>query len=63
MSERLSRCPACQSLDVETVKVHNPETHDMNSDATLRCRSCEHEWEGLVTSPYYEDQMDRGFIL
>jgi len=63
MSERLSRCPACKSLNVETVVVHNPETKDMNSDATLHCRDCDHEWEGLVTSPYLEEQRARGFIL
>jgi len=28
MSERLTRCPACKSLDVRVVKLLNPETHD-----------------------------------
>jgi transposase-like protein len=63
MSERMIQCPKCRSVNVETVKVHNPETHDMNADATLRCRDCNHEWEGRVGSDYHHEQRRRGWRI
>lgn len=63
MSERLPQCPACRGFDVETVVVHDPDTREMNSHATLRCVGCRHEWEGLVTSAHHEDLRARGFVL
>jgi hypothetical protein len=35
MASRMTKCPECQSWRVETVKIHNPETDDMNANATL----------------------------
>ena len=61
MSERLTLCPTCRSRFVSTVVIHNPETHDMNARATLKCDDCQHEWEGRVTSPRTQDDIDRGF--
>ena len=55
MSERLTLCPKCQSRWIETVKIHNPETTDMNARATLRCETCKHEWEDRITSPHYRE--------
>ena len=52
MSERQNTCPECNSLNVKTLTIHNPETSDLN--ATIRCIDCKHEWEGLVTSPRTE---------
>ncbi len=63
MSERLTQCLGCGSTNVETVKIHNPDTHDMNADATLRCLDCNHEWEGRVTSPKKEEQRANGWII
>lgn len=54
MSERLTLCPKCDSFNVVTVKIHNPDTGDLNAQATLKCNDCKHEWEGLVTSPHTE---------
>ncbi len=62
MSERLLSCPECGSLDVDTKSVHDPDTRDMNSRATLKCCDCDHEWEGLVTSRWCEHQRAMGFI-
>lgn len=63
MSERLTKCPECGSYHVETVTTHNPETHDMNAKATLRCRDCKHEWEGKVMSPRMRENRRRGFCI
>ena len=60
---RSTRCPKCESLDVETVKIHNPDTHDMNSNATLKCRTCGHVWEGRITSEYHLEQRRRGVCI
>jgi hypothetical protein len=62
MSERLTRCPACKSLDVRVVKLLNPETHDLNCKADLAC-PCGHTWEGLVTSPWTAEQRTLGFAM
>lgn len=51
MASRLTLCPECKSTNVDTVKLHNPNTGDLNCHATLRCNDCEHQWEGRVTSP------------
>jgi len=63
MSERLTTCPSCNSTHVLTVKIHNPDTHDMNANATLKCGDCGHEWEGRVTSPYMEEQRSNGWVI
>lgn len=63
MSERLTTCPECGSTYVVTVKIHNPDTHDMNADATLKCHDCDHEWEGQVTSPKTEEDRDNGWSI
>lgn len=63
MSERLTACPQCRSTAITTVKLHNPETHDMNCDADLRCEDCKHEWVGRVTSPYCQEQRRQGFWI
>lgn len=34
MSEVLDKCPNCQSYNVQTKVVHNPDTCDMNAEAT-----------------------------
>ena len=62
MSERITLCPECNSSNIETVKIHNPDTHDMNSQATLLCRACKHIWEGLIKSDYMADQQREGFV-
>lgn len=61
MAERLNKCPKCQSTYLKTMKLHNPETCDMNCNATLRCEDCKHEWEGLVRSPNHQRDRDMGF--
>lgn len=63
MSERLTQCPKCRSVDVETVQIHNPDTIDMNAKATLKCLACQHEWEGLVMSPRQERDRRQGWSL
>ena len=55
MAERLNRCPKCgvvQYTDL-IVKAHNPETLDMNMEATLRCGgpAPEVKWKGKVLQP------------
>lgn len=55
MSERLPTCPKCGSHYAETVTIHNPETSDLNANATLKCCDCDHQWEGQVTSPRTEE--------
>ena len=62
MSERLARCHKCGEPEPEVVKVHNPETYDLNARATLRCSKCGETWEGLVTSPKTADLRARGVI-
>lgn len=63
MSERITTCPSCGSDDVKTVRLHDPDTHDLNCRADLECRKCGRAWEGRVTSPWTESEMKRGSIL
>lgn len=64
MSERLNTCPKCGEIQYSDniVESHNPDTHDLNMRATLQCNKCNHIWEGLVTSPHYENMRCRGWI-
>jgi len=63
MAERLTKCKSCGSVDVDTVSLLNPETHDMNCDAVLRCNSCKCVFNGRVTSPHYHEQRAKGWII
>lgn len=63
MNERLTRCPKCGKVETEVVRIHNPETLDMNAQATLRCKGCGETWDGRVTSPVYEKLRQKGIIL
>jgi hypothetical protein len=63
MSEVLDKCPNCQSYNVQTKVVHNPDTCDMNAEATLACLDCKQEWEGKVMSPRMEEDRRRGFAI
>lgn len=62
MAERLNKCPNCSKHWYQVLKIHNPETHDMNARATLECETCKHVWEDKVTSPYWERQKERGWV-
>ena len=58
MSERLNKCPNCgvlQYMDI-VLKVHNPETTDMNMNATLRCGGLVPDvvWKGKVLEAAHE---------
>jgi len=55
MSVRLSGCPKCSGVNVGAIKIHNPETTDLNSHATLKCEDCKHEWEGKTTSKHTQE--------
>lgn len=63
MSERLTKCPKCFALEPTVIKIHNPDTHDMNAQATLECWDCAYNWEGKVTSPRLEEARRKGFEL
>jgi len=63
MAERLTTCPKCNSFAVSVVKIHNPETTDMNAKASLKCRDCDHEWEGKETSPYHKECRRKGWAI
>lgn len=59
----LNQCPKCKSTVTLTIKIHNPETQDMNADAILQCEDCKHIWEDIVASPYTEEQYKLGWII
>jgi hypothetical protein len=63
MAERRSKCPKCFALDPDVVKIHNPETCDMNANVTLKCWDCLHTWEGKTTSPKHEEDKEKGWIM
>ena len=64
MSERLIPCPNCKELyDIEVVQIHNPDTWDMNANATLRCNKCQHQWEGKIMSPKHREYRDKGWCI
>ena len=63
MSERLVTCPQCKGTHTTTVKLHNPDTTDMNTNADLKCHECQHEWVGRVSSPYAQEQRRRGWWI
>lgn len=58
----LPRCPACGRSESEVVTIHEPKTLAMNTPATLRCRACQSEWEGLIRSPTYEAGRAKGWF-
>jgi len=63
MAERLNKCPKCSSVFTTTLKMHNPETSDMNARATLQCDDCKHQWEDKVISPFFQKQRERGWVI
>jgi hypothetical protein len=63
MAERLTKCKSCGSTDVETVSLVNPDTHDMNCDAMLRCNTCKCVFNGLVASPRYYRDREEGWLI
>ena len=67
MSERLNKCPKCGALQYQdrAIKIHDPDTTNINSRATLSCDSpdCDHEWEGWITSVYHRRQQEIGWVL
>lgn len=65
MSERLTQCPKCNTTDIDVLKVHNPDTRDMNCDATLQCAKpmCEHIWQGRIGSKYHEYERRMGWSI
>jgi hypothetical protein len=58
MSERLNKCPNCGALQYSDfiVKVHNPDTTDMNMNATLSCGGMAPDvvWKGKVVQPAHD---------
>lgn len=60
MAVRQTLCPKCEGRHIEVLKILNPETHDMNADADLKCVTCEHLWVGRITSPRHEKLRARG---
>jgi len=50
-----AQCPECLSDNVKTLRVHNPDTMQVNADVTLRCSDCQHTWEGLIESDYSKE--------
>lgn len=63
MSERLNKCPKCKSTNLIVIKIHNPETHDLNANATLECEDCKNIYKDRVPSPYYKEEYNRGFVI
>lgn len=63
MSERRIKCPKCFGLDPIVIRIHNPDTDDLNANATLECLDCLHTWEGKVTSPRLEEDRRKGFVI
>jgi len=63
MSERITSCPKCFSYHVSVIKIHNPETTDLNARATFKCSLCQHEWEDLTTSPRHEEERRKGWSI
>jgi len=63
MAERLNKCPNCGCRFYKVLWMHNPETNDMNAKADLECEDCKHVWQDKVTSPYYQRQRQRGYII
>ena len=63
MAERRIKCPKCFALDSDVLVIHNPDTDDMNANATLQCWDCLHTWEGKTSSPKYERDKENGFVM
>lgn len=63
MSERLTSCPKCKSINISIINVHNPNTFSMNSKATLLCNHCNNEWEDLIASKHFEEQKRKEYII
>jgi len=63
MAIKLNECPKCRSFNVRVVKVHNPDTQDMNAKATLACDDCGNEFEGRITSDHHKRQRAMGHCI
>jgi len=63
MSEKISKCPNCNSISVSTLIVYNPDTLNMNCDCLFKCNDCKNEWNGQRTSEAYRIKRDRGEII
>jgi hypothetical protein len=63
MAEKIIICPSCKDHYYEIVKIHNPDTCDLNSKATLICKQCNIQWEGLVASSHYKQQREYGWTI
>lgn len=63
VAERLTKCPKCFAVEPNIIKIHNPETSDMNANATLECWDCLYIWEGKTSSPRYEEDKSKGWIM
>ena len=60
MAQRLDECPKCNSNWVIIEKIHNPDTTDMNCNATLKCEKCDHVFDDKVTSLHYKRLREKG---
>ena len=59
MSVRSTKCKGCGKYEgrgakFETIKEHNPETHDMNMNVTAKC-ICGHIDEYRTSSHYMQE--------
>lgn len=63
MAEILNTCPNCKFRFPEVIKLHNPDTQDMNCKATFKCEKCNHTWDGLETSPHYKRLREKRMII
>lgn len=49
-SVRQIRCPACESVSVESERLE-ANNYSMNVRAKVTCKKCGHVWEGMVSNP------------
>jgi hypothetical protein len=63
MTERINKCPECFALYPDVVEIHNLDTHDFHTNATLQCWDCLHIWEDEIPSPRYESDKANGWII
>jgi len=49
-SIRRIKCPACESVSVETEHLEE-NNHSLNVKAKITCKKCGHVWEDQVSNP------------
>ena len=56
-------CLSCESIKLKLLRVINPKTSEMNSDAVFLCLECGCKFLGITASDKTKDEYELGSII